>query len=408
MKILKFEYYDEFHCIGPECKDSCCKHWTITLTKREYLNYKKMDCSPELKSIIDTAFVRSRKDDLQYAVMKLKENGNCPFLGEDRLCKIQKEKGEGALTFVCSIFPRYNINVGDEVYIYVCDITCSHVVEILMNHPEGLSVTEKDYDGKNPWIEKGVCSGKKIQKEWESYPFFWTIKNAQLDILQNRNFTIPERMLILGFFCKKVDDYLKANEGNKIQGLANALLDNEMCRKIADSLNAPQSHENAAIKSVDILSKMNYYLKSANYSFFVHELFKKVLDNIELATEDINDDEFNVTFNRERYNNNVKIYREIEAERPYIFENLFVNLIFNQDYEQGLWANFFELAVFYNIFKVCIPAFLNDSWTDSDLALAITYSAKMAINSKIAQKQISENFSWNNSFDLPHAAFLIS
>ena len=68
MQTLKFNCYDEFACTGPECEDSCCKHWRIFLTKREYLDYKKLDCSPELKSVIDSAFKRIKTgSDLQYA-----------------------------------------------------------------------------------------------------------------------------------------------------------------------------------------------------------------------------------------------------------------------------------------------------------------------------------------------------
>ena len=209
MKVIKFAYYDEFHCTGPDCLDSCCRDWTITLTKREYLNYKKMDCSPELKSIMNTAFKRVKEDnDLKYAAMKFSEDGRCPFLGEDCLCKIQKEKGEEALTLVCSVFPRQIAQVGD-VYIFGCSLTCSHTIELLMEHPEGLAVIEEEYTGKNKLIENNLFSGSIIDTNGEAFSYFWDIKNAQLDILQNRNFTISERMLILGFFSQKADKYIK-------------------------------------------------------------------------------------------------------------------------------------------------------------------------------------------------------
>ena len=213
MKVIKFSYYDEFHCTGPDCLDTCCKDWTIGLTKREYLNYKKMDCSSELKSVIDTAFKRlkSNDDNLIYASMKLDQNGNCPFLGEDHLCKIQKEKGADALSTICNYFPRQIQRVGNDAYIYSCNMTCSHVVELMINHPEGLAVVEEEYKGDNPFIERDVFSGSVIMLKWNGYPFFWTIKYAQLDILQNRNFTISERMLILGFFDQKADEYIKSN-----------------------------------------------------------------------------------------------------------------------------------------------------------------------------------------------------
>ena len=115
-----------------------------------------------------------------------------------------------------------------------------------------------------------------------------------------------------------------------------------------------------------------------------------------------------VLFNPQKYSDNLKTYREIENTRPYIIENLLVHLAFTDDPQQGIWANFFALAVFYNTLKLCIPAFLKENQSNRDLALAITYTAKMVINTRFADKGTIVDFMNNNSFDLPHAAFLIS
>lgn len=409
MKIVKLAYYDEFSCVGPKCIDSCCKHWVITLTKREYFNYKKTDLSPELKAVADTAFFRIRNgNDLQYAGMKLKDNGDCPFLGDDSLCMLQKEKGEQALSFVCSIFPRINSRVGDEAFIYTCDITCPHVVELLIKHPEGLAVTEEEYKHDNPYIEKGFWSGEATSDQWKGRPYLWTIKGAQMDILQNRAFTIPERMLILGFFCQKANEYINRNEAEKINSLAGMMLDNEMCRKIAGSLNAPQSEESAALKSIDIFSKMKYSVDNGNYSRVLKDLFERAAESVGLDIKDLGKNSLNINFNKGAYFKNLEVYRGIESQRPYIIENLMVNLAFAQSLEHGIWLNYFELAVFYNIFKICIPAFLKENWDDTDLAAAITYSAKMVINSKLARGKIAVDFIDHNIFTLPYAAFLIN
>ena len=411
MQVVKFAYFDEFHCTGPECLDSCCKEWSILLTKKEYLDYKKTDFSPKVKDTMENAFFRVRnkelQNDLHYVGMKLKENGDCPFLDDDHLCMLQKEKGEGALSFTCSVFPRLLAAVGDEAYICACSVTCPHVVEILMQHPEGLALVEEEYDGSSAFLNRKLYSSPITPKSWEGYPYYWAIKNAQLDILQNRSFTIPERMLILGFFCQKANDYINKNEGEKIAGLANTLLDNEMCKKIADSLKAPQSDVSAATKSVDIIGKMKSCVK--NVSDAREQLaasFEKVADSIGYELETING-ESTMTFSFEKYCKNLNVYREIEDNRSYIIENLLVNLVFMQALNQGVWFNYFTTVIFYNSLKLCIPALLKENWTDSDLAAAITESAKMVLNTHIADKKILMSFVDNQSYTLPHAAFLI-
>lgn len=408
MKVIKFAYYDEFSCIGGACPDSCCKDWGILLTKREYLDYKKAECSSELKAVIDNAFVRTRdSNELRYAAMKLRENGDCPFWGEDHLCMLQKELGEEGLCTTCGIFPRLITQVGNDALIYSCSITCCHAAELLVKHSEGLVLAEEEYDGKNRYVNKGLFSGGCVSRSWSGYPYFWAIKNAQLDILQNRSFTIPERMLILGYFCKKADEYAR-KEPEKLTGFADMFLDNELCRSIADSLKTSQSESGAMEKSVDILAKMLNHVQTGNFSCLIKQLFEKAANSIDLSIAPKADNGLSVAWSPERYFRNLEIYRQIENTRPYIIENILVNLVFPQTPDKGIWANYFALTVFYNTLKVCIPAFLEENYSDGDLAAAITYSAKMVVNSKIAERGTLVDFIDHQAYDLPHAAFLIS
>ncbi|MCM1488952.1 MAG: flagellin lysine-N-methylase [Firmicutes bacterium] len=412
MQIVKFSYFDDFHCTGPECLDSCCKGWSILLTKKEYLDCKKTDFSPKVKSVMENAFFRVRDKNLQneyyYVGMKLNEKDECPFLDSDCLCMIQKEKGEEALSFTCSVFPRLIAAVGDEACICACSATCSHVVEMLMQHPEGLELVEEEYDGSNPYLNRKMYSSASTFKDWEGYPYYWVIKNAQIDILQNRSFTIPERMLILGFFCQKANDYINKKEGDKIAGLANMLLDNEMCREIANSLKAPQSDQSAATKSVDIIYKMkNSSRRVSDASTRLINDFDALAKSIDLSSG-MTDGAISMKFNYDKYVQNVSVYRNIENSRPYIIENLLVNLVFMQAPDKGIWFNYFTTVIFYNSLKLCIPALLGENRTDRDLALAISRASKMVLNTRIADRGVLMSFVDHQSYTLPHAAFLIS
>lgn len=413
MNVVKFAYYDEFRCIGPECMDSCCKDWQIHLSKREYLDYKKMKCSPQLRSVTDNAFKRLKNgSETNYAEMKLKENGDCPFLGEDSLCIIQKEKGEEALTFVCSVFPRIHMSYGDQAIIQACASTCQHVTEILMSHPEGLEIIETEYDGKDKFINVGRYSQNPITKEHKAYNQYWNILNAQIDILQNRSFTIPERMLILGYFCSKADSYAESNEAEKIPALADMLLDNELCRKIADSLKPSLSDTNSAVQSVNILIKMNSRVDASLKSSVAKtsataEKFQKVTERLRLDSKLNENGEIEAKFDFPAYENLRQIYRSIENERPYIIENLLVNTVFTQNPQKRIWKNYFALAVFYNVLKICAPVFLPENYGDRELAVALTYAAKMVLNSHLAENGTFNDFFFEDKHTLPYAAFLI-
>lgn len=414
MQSLKFNYYDEFACTGPDCEDSCCKHWQIYLTRREYLDYKKMECSPELKSVIDSAFKRDKQgSDAHYAKMKLNEDGNCPFLDEDRLCMLQKEKGESVLTAVCSIFPRNWANVGNKAIAFTMTPTCYHVVELLMKHPEGLALIEEEYDGKNKWINLNRWSGKILLSTDKTYPYIWTIKNAQLDILQNRDFTIAERMLILGYYTKKVAEYLESTP-EKIPQLGAMMLDKELITKISDSLKTSQSDIQATAKSADILFKLTDHIRSSAPEQHATRLLDIMADSVELkyevqysAGEDV---KYTVNFSNDAYAKNREIYEKIEKERPYIIENLLVTLAFSAFSKDNgdLWADYFSLVVLYNFLKTGVAAFLPESFTDKELAMAITNIVKILLNSGLARNVVMRDFAAHGATSLSHVAFLIS
>ena len=417
MKTLTFNYYDEFACTGPECEDSCCKHWEIDLSKREYLDYKKMECSPELRATLDSAFKRTKTgNDYRYAKMNLREDGSCPFLGEDRLCMLQKEKGASALTVVCGTFPRNWCQIGNDAVIFALTPTCCHVVELLMKHPEGLILTEGEYDGTNRLINRNVMTAIGIPADSKILPYIWSIKTAQLDILQNRDFTIAERLLILGYYTHKACDYLE-NSPEKLDQLADMMLDRELITTIANSLKTPQTNVQADTRTVDMLFKLSLQAKK-NAAPHINELLDIIGKSVELrfdpkdggiVKEDLSI-EYDIRFNAGSIAKNREIYSKIEAERPYIIENLLASLAFarfSKD-EKMLWEDYFSMAELYNFLKTGLAAFLPENYTDKELAMGITNIVKILLNANLAKYVTMYDFAKRNANSLPYVAFLIS
>ena len=187
MHIVKFAYYDDFRCSGPDCTDNYCRYWHIDISKSEYLYYMEMKCSNALRSVIDGAFKRKKEPtDICYAEMKLTVEGKCHFLGKDSLCMLQKELGEESLSLTCRVFPRLHMKVGKGTVMQSCSATCCRVTEILMEHPEGLSITEEEYDGEDLYINNDMFTLPRLTPECKELSFYWIVLNAQIDILQNR------------------------------------------------------------------------------------------------------------------------------------------------------------------------------------------------------------------------------
>ncbi len=410
MKLIRFAYCSEFECMADNCPETCCQQWNVFFGHQEYLNIRSSPCSERLRSIIDSSFVKVNGNNINegfdYAVVKFNEKGMCPILDGEGLCMLQKELGEERLGYVCSTFPRLKTAVGKDVYIYSCNMSCPKVAELLISHKEGLRLISESYDNTDKYLNSGLYSAPAVLESWEGFPYYWDIKNTQIGILQNRDFSVAERMLILGYFSQKANEYINHRSGTSIVSLAELLRDRETCGKIAESLMPSQTDKDFAVKSAGIFAKL-YLSAQSKGSKHLKELFQTAADSIELTVKETENRMADTSINYEKYLGNIERYRKIERERPHIIENILVNLIFTQSPAEGVWKNFFISAVFYNIMMTCIPAFLGDSTDDGNLALAVSRAAKMTVNNGLIEKDALLDFVDHRSYTLPHAAFLI-
>ena len=410
MKLKKFTYCNEFKCMAEKCPESCCQQWSIFFSRHDYLNLRNAQCSEELKKAIDKAFVRvngNNAQGLNYAVVRLDEKGSCPLLDDKGLCMLQKELGEDYPGYACRTFPRLKTKIGGDTYICSLDMSCPKTAQLLIAQREGLILTEKNYDGRDKLLNSGIYSSPAVSESWEGFPYYWAIKDTQIYILQNRRLTVPERMLVLGYFSQKANEYINHKEGGKIPALAQTLKNNDdVWGNIADSLKPDQSRESYGVKSVGIFAKMLLRVRNKGKNH-LKELFGIVADSMEITFKSAENKNIETSFNSEKYLEALAVYEKIERERSYIIENVLVNLIFPQALSEGIWKNYFIAAIFYNLLKTCVPAFLPNDFNDEDLALAISRTAKMTVNNELIKKDALLDFLDNRSYTLPYAAFLI-
>lgn len=109
-------YFRDFRCIGGTCQNSCCIGWVIDWRTEEIDKVKNAPgCSEELRALCESKFEPNGD---KYMV-KLNEDGRCPFLTEDNFCRIQRELGAECLSDTCSIYPRHYIVTDNAAYRYL-------------------------------------------------------------------------------------------------------------------------------------------------------------------------------------------------------------------------------------------------------------------------------------------------
>ena len=138
--IVKVNYYDAFRCIGDKCPFTCCQEWAIsvdeeTLHKWQGVKLETIGVQGEEK-VITTLCDCVEKDESEY-VIALKEDKTCPFLNEDKLCRVVINLGEDYLSKTCTTYPRHTHKVGEHEE-YSLDFGCPAVIDLVYGEEKSI------------------------------------------------------------------------------------------------------------------------------------------------------------------------------------------------------------------------------------------------------------------------------
>ncbi len=119
MKRIRPDFYNEFHCIADSCTITCCQEWKIAVDPDTNRKWKKKFLPPLMyRNKKESQCLYRKKDGLR--VIQLDSDHRCPFLSENRLCRLVTAYGDKILSETCTTFPR-------EIHRFPC-----HIEETLM------------------------------------------------------------------------------------------------------------------------------------------------------------------------------------------------------------------------------------------------------------------------------------
>ena len=160
------DYYRQFECIGPACKDSCCIGWELDIDEETYEYYRQVEGEFGER-------LRSSMSDEENTFI-LGEGDRCPFLNQKNLCDIYIKLGEQSLCNICTEYPRAYESV--EQYMQSdLSLSCMEVGRIFFSSNEYIHYETRG-DGKRTQKIKD----KKLRKILE-------IRQLFLNILQSND-----------------------------------------------------------------------------------------------------------------------------------------------------------------------------------------------------------------------------
>lgn len=180
------DYYNKFYCIADKCKHNCCIGWEIDIDDEtlEYYNSISGDFGIRLKNSITS--------ENETYFFKLQENDRCPFLNKNNLCDIILNLGEQNLCQICTDHPRF-INYYDLHTELGLGLTCEAASRLILTHKNKVQLINH-------------ATGAKFIPSDNPDDIF-NVRQNILDILQDRDFTVDERIehLITSFNIKMPD-----------------------------------------------------------------------------------------------------------------------------------------------------------------------------------------------------------
>lgn len=194
------DFYQDFSCIADKCTDSCCIGWEIDIDEDTYDYYYHLP--GELgerfrKKVFET-------EDGEYG-LRLDERGRCPFLDQKNLCDICSAYGEEALSEVCTEYPRTTIAYGDVIQ-KCLGLSCVEAGRMVFEREDSIRLVEIPM----PDMAYDADSDEEEDPAW--YAFLEAAQEKTFEILQDRRFTVWERMEQYVDYAKAVQDVISSED----------------------------------------------------------------------------------------------------------------------------------------------------------------------------------------------------
>lgn len=327
------KYVKDFKCIGEKCEDSCCIGWKVDIDKDTYNNYRNVK-NKEMKEKLDKVVKRNRTKNSKFSYGKINlEENRCPFLSENNLCDIYLNLGEQYLSNVCTTYPR-TYNKINGVVEKSFTMSCPEVVRLGLLNSELMEFEEIEFNEVLGNIKKNVDTNKPFfGKPLEKY--FWDLRIFTISLLQNRNYSLEERLIVLGLFYQKVTELINEKEDNQIISTINNYIDNINNRVYGSLLKDIPSQNFIQMKILKEITDKRIVKGVTNERYL--ECFKECLLGIGyVGGEEITNISKRYT---EAYENYYKPYID---KHSYILENYLVNYVFKNAFPLGARKNVFD------------------------------------------------------------------
>lgn len=211
-RILVPAYMKRFSCIGGNCEDTCCQGWRVDVDRITYHRYRTVTHKKwQLAFRKHIQRNPDRPSPARWAVIKLDKQGMCPFLTDEGLCGVQLDLGPDALCNVCATFPRNRRWLG-AVLELTTTLACPEMARVALLDPEGI-----EFDDTAETVDRRSDQVGEFRQNND----LWPARLLGIRILQERQYSISERLVGLGLLCQALEDLGSERQESQVMDVVN-------------------------------------------------------------------------------------------------------------------------------------------------------------------------------------------
>ncbi len=402
---LRPKYYDDFKCTAQNCKFTCCTGWRITMNRKDYLTMKDQHGSEQLNQQIKQGLhkIKNGQGENLYAEILCNKNNHCPLFTEDGLCRLQMECGYEILPTICKTFPRnksYEYSGYEE---HDLNISCEAVLELLWNLPEGVDFVL----GELPKHRQKVIELAPSSP----YLYFQEIRSLCIDLLQDRRFSMGQRILLMGIFLQKLP--LDAVGAEKWCIETKAIIESQDIVEISANLmqTTDETVKKYLLQNLQTFLHPNMISQNEVLQAYQKKILDKLLVNIQKSEQGYTTICGNTALYKKYKENFYKNFGDTE----YFFENIMVAVFFSCKFpdlssKENLWKGYVSFCNIYSLIRfVSIISCEEDVSNPKDMLFeAILFIARTVLHDKNTIKELNDLFFKNESSSLAYMMILLS
>ena len=239
------DYYEKFQCIANRCTITCCQEWKIGVDNETNRKWKKLlppDTVVDKKKNLSAYTVK--KDGMR--VIALDEKHRCPFLNEEKLCRLLCTYTDRVLSDTCTQFPRevHRFSTHEEETLMPC---CPAVIDI--------------------WKDAKEIVFPKVDREYKDLLF--AIREHMMELLEDSTQRLEDQ-LKQGFYI-----LLELNKQDSLtMQLVNEYFSGESVAQLREAI------AQIPMDELDSMDECNELLQDLAVNYQKEGLYKKYLDPI--------------------------------------------------------------------------------------------------------------------------------